>query len=98
MLDSSMAGRRGNTVAPTKKATLLHDSGAWPDPLPQHLIWQGKVEDFLAALPREPLFDLVVTSPPYNIGKDYESKTNLNEYLQWQTRIIDQLLPRLKPA
>lgn len=28
------------------------------------------VEKFLDALPQQPLFDLVVTSPPYNIGKE----------------------------
>lgn len=27
---------------------------------------------FLDSLPKEPIFDLVVTSPPYNIGKEYE--------------------------
>ena len=35
------------------------------------------VEKFLDALPEEPLFDLVVTSPPYNIGKEYENKVDL---------------------
>lgn len=29
------------------------------------------VEKFLDALPMQPIFDLVVTSPPYNIGKEY---------------------------
>ena len=28
------------------------------------------VEKFLDALPMQPIFDLVVTSPPYNIGKE----------------------------
>ena len=34
-------------------------------------------------LPQEPLFDLVVTSPPYNIGKEYERPLPLDEYLKW---------------
>ena len=29
------------------------------------------VEQFLDSLPEEPIFDLVVTSPPYNIGSLY---------------------------
>lgn len=61
-----------------------------------HAVWLGDVEKFLNALPKEPLFDLIVTSPPYNIGKEYESRIGLEKYLEWQERIIDGLIPRLK--
>lgn len=54
------------------------------------------VERFLDALPREPLFDLVVTSPPYNIGKEYENQIPLADYVAWQKRIIEKIYPRLK--
>lgn len=30
-----------------------------------------------------PSFNLTVTSPPYNIGKEYETHTSLDEYIQW---------------
>lgn len=63
-----------------------------------HALWQGDVEKFLKGLPREPLFDLIVTSPPYNIGKEYETRTGLEKYLEWQEGIIDELIPRLKPG
>lgn len=33
-------------------------------------------------------FDLTVTSPPYNIGKSYENKITLEEYLSWSTTWI----------
>lgn len=59
-------------------------------------IWRGDSETFLSKLPREPIFDLVVTSPPYNIGKAYESKSTLIDYMAWQERIIDEIIPRLK--
>jgi adenine-specific DNA-methyltransferase len=59
-------------------------------------LWRGDTEAFLAGLPEEPIFDLVVTSPPYNIGKSYESKEALASYLEWQARIIDRIIPRLK--
>ena len=59
-------------------------------------MWQGDAEALLRALPIEPLFDLVVTSPPYNIGKEYEIRTGLDKYLSWQEGIIDELIPRLK--
>ena len=54
------------------------------------------VEHFLDALPEKPIFDLVVTSPPYNIGKEYEKKTSLEQYEEWQERIIKKIVVRLK--
>lgn len=36
--------------------------------------------------------DLIVTSPPYNIGKSYETKTSIAEYLKVHTEIIKQLV------
>ncbi|WP_333997298.1 site-specific DNA-methyltransferase [Burkholderia cepacia] len=59
-------------------------------------IWQGDTLSFLSRLPVEPIFDLVVTSPPYNIGKSYEVRKKLDAYLQEQEAIIDQIIPRLK--
>lgn len=55
------------------------------------------VEKLLDVLPEEPIFDLVVTSPPYNIGKSYEKKQMpLEEYIEWQKRIIRKIDKRLK--
>jgi adenine-specific DNA-methyltransferase len=62
----------------------------------EQAVWQGDVEIFLKSLPRKELFDLVVTSPPYNIGKAYEVRTELDKYLHWQKRIIGEIVPRLK--
>lgn len=61
-----------------------------------YAVWQGDSERFLQELPEEPLFDLVVTSPPYNIGKSYEKKDTLEAYMGWQERIIELIEPRLK--
>lgn len=61
-----------------------------------YALWQGDVEEFLRSLPRKALFDLIVTSPPYNIGKEYETRTALDKYLKWQKRVIAKLIPRLK--
>ena len=63
--------------------------------LPRALLWHGDVEAFLDNLPREQQFDLVITSPPYNIGKPYEKPTELSEYLEWQSRVIGKCLDRL---
>lgn len=37
-------------------------------------------------------FDLIITSPPYNVGKAYETKTSIEKYLQTQEEIIEQLV------
>ncbi len=40
---------------------------------------------------------LVVTSPPYNLRKDYEAKTPLNAYLEAQKRVIGECVRVLHP-
>ena len=40
---------------------------------------------------------LVVTSPPYNLGKSYESKTSLDDYLANQERVIAECVRALHP-
>ena len=42
--------------------------------------------------------DLVVSSPPYNIGKSYERRTAISDYLNRQLPVIDQLVRVLKPT
>ncbi len=69
--------------------------GTLPNTLSTQL-FQIDVERFLDALPMQPLFDLVVTSPPYNIGKEYEDQMPLEEYVAWQERVIEKIYPRLK--
>jgi adenine-specific DNA-methyltransferase len=59
-------------------------------------LWNGDVEKFLDVLPSEFMFDLVVTSPPYNLGKVYETKKDLKSYINWQKGIIKKIVPHLK--
>jgi DNA modification methylase len=40
-------------------------------------------------------FDLIITSPPYNIGKSYETKTSIEKYLETQEEIIFELVRTL---
>jgi DNA modification methylase len=50
-------------------------------------------DDALQQLKKLPenTFKLIISSPPYNIGKEYEKQTSLQDYLDWQTQIIEQL-------
>jgi adenine-specific DNA-methyltransferase len=41
--------------------------------------------------------DLILSSPPYNIGKSYEKKENLSFYLKWQQELIKRYYEVLKP-
>lgn len=46
------------------------------------LLYQGDCVELLS-LVSEDTFDLTVTSPPYNIGKEYEAKRDIAEYIDW---------------
>lgn len=40
---------------------------------------------------------LIVTSPPYNLGKEYETKSSLDDYLATQSAVIKQCVRLLHP-
>jgi adenine-specific DNA-methyltransferase len=40
-------------------------------------------------------FDLILTSPPYNVGKEYEMQTSIEKYLETQEEIISELVRTL---
>lgn len=40
---------------------------------------------------------LVVSSPPYNLGKPYEKRVEFKEYLSWQREVAEELVRVLKP-
>ena len=69
--------------------------GAIPDTAAA-AIFQMDAGHFLDALPQQEIFDLIVTSPPYNIGKAYEKEMPLDEFILWQREIITKLCPLLK--
>lgn len=58
-------------------------------PTEQIVIHSGNCLDFLKTVP-DGAFQLVVTSPPYNIGKEYERKMNLRTYLIQQAEVIKE--------
>jgi DNA modification methylase len=61
------------------------------------LHYEMKNEDCLSVLKRtdDNKFDLVLTSPPYNVGKSYETKTSIEKYLETQEEIITELVRTL---
>jgi adenine-specific DNA-methyltransferase len=53
--------------------------------------------EFLASLPGESI-QLVVTSPPYNIGKVYERRSGLEGYIAEQRAVIAECVRVLRPG
>src|SRR5215475_3251945 len=56
----------------------------------------GDVSDVLRTLPSKK-YGLIISSPPYNIGKDYERQSNLSfeKYVEWLDGIIGELVKHL---
>lgn len=60
------------------------------------VLYHGDVMDFLATIPDKTV-KLVITSPPYNIGKEYETRVSINRYLAHQEIVIRELHRVLHP-
>jgi adenine-specific DNA-methyltransferase len=55
----------------------------------------GDSYEFLKTLPSNTA-TLIITSPPYNIGKEYETKTSIESYLEQQKPVIGELVRILR--
>lgn len=58
------------------------------------VIYQGDCLDLLKQIPNN-VIKLIVTSPPYNIGKEYEKRIKLETYIEQQTQIIRECVRTL---
>ncbi|MGH7112635.1 MAG: DNA-methyltransferase, partial [Stellaceae bacterium] len=52
---------------------------------------------FMRSLPTESM-KLIVTSPPYNLGKEYEKRRSKEQYLAQQKAVIKEAVRLLHPA
>jgi adenine-specific DNA-methyltransferase len=60
-------------------------------------LYHGDCRELLAEVPNSSV-QLVVTSPPYNIGKKYERRVHLAEYLRREKEVIDLCIDKVKPG
>ena len=67
------------------------------DPSGQVVVFPGDCLALLGCCPDE-AFQLIVTSPPYNIGKEYEKKLRLDAYVAQQARVIKECFRTLSPT
>lgn len=54
------------------------------------VLHEGDALEFLATVPSETV-KLVVSSPPYNLGKSYETRVSIEHYLATQAEVIREL-------
>ena len=70
---------------------LLLSDGAFPPAEEMRatdlILYQGDCRDLLAATPAESV-QLVVTSPPYNVGKPYETNLDIDAYVRQQAEVV----------
>jgi len=59
------------------------------------VLFKGDILDFLDQVPDE-TFQLIITSPPYNMGKEYEKKITLEKYLKQQKEVIKKCVQKLR--
>lgn len=59
------------------------------DPSAGLVLYEGDCLDLLPQIP-DGVVKLVVTSPPYNLGKPYETRMGLEEYVAQQSKVIEQ--------
>jgi len=60
------------------------------------VVFPGDCMELLRTVPDDSL-QLVVTSPPYNIGKEYERRLRLDTYLEQQACVIRECVRSLSP-
>lgn len=53
------------------------------------VVYHGNCLDMLRQVPDKSI-QLIVTSPPYNIGKEYEKKLKLKDYIAQQAKVIEE--------
>lgn len=66
------------------------------DPSADFVLFEGDCLDLLKSLPGQ-IVQLIVTSPPYNLGKEYESRIKIHEYVEQQSAVIKECVRILKP-
>jgi adenine-specific DNA-methyltransferase len=54
------------------------------------VLYHGDANEMLSTIPDNTI-SLIITSPPYNLGKEYETRVSIEQYLETQSQTIAQL-------
>lgn len=60
------------------------------------VLYKGDTDHLIDTIP-DNLVKLIITSPPYNLGKSYESQVSIRQYLKEQEETISKLYRILRP-
>lgn len=60
-------------------------------------LYEGDCLDFLEQF-EDNSVQLIITSPPYNVGKEYEEPMSFDDYLIWQDLVIEKCIAKLSPT
>jgi adenine-specific DNA-methyltransferase len=87
------------TTKEETQLTLLEDNSSVSTPLPKkkdlNRLHNGDCFEFLKTVDSNSV-DLIVSSPPYNIGKEYEDRSCLKKYLANQEAVLKECFRVLK--
>jgi adenine-specific DNA-methyltransferase len=73
-----------------KGGKISHPNGSVTNMTDEKIIlYHGDCMDLISQIPDKSI-QLIVTSPPYNMGKEYEKKSTLEKYLENQKSIITE--------
>lgn len=83
--------------SPESQATrMVQKTGTFNGAAPTSVLVCQSNLDFMRPL-RSGGMNLIVTSPPYNIGKSYERRTSLDRYIKEQAKVIAECIRLLHP-
>jgi DNA modification methylase len=77
-----------NTTIPLFQLPDIFDDFSAKDRIVLHL---GDTHEFLKTIPNGTA-KLIITSPPYNVGKEYEIRTSIQAYLEQQEPVVSELV------
>ncbi len=90
-MESRRMNARGQSLF-SQKTTISEEFS----PSESIVVYPGDCLALLKTIPDESL-QLIVTSPPYNIGKEYEKRLHLDLYLRQQAQVIAECARALSP-
>lgn len=68
------------------------------DDLTQGALWHGDGLEMLRAVASTTPIQLILSSPPYNVAKPYETPMEFDEYVEWQSRVLATCVPLVAPG
>lgn len=84
-------------ITEEKGNKVLEEQSDFSRSIPLDELHLGDCMNLLRSLPSQ-CVDLVVSSPPYNIGKQYEKRQALEQYLENQRAVLEECTRILKPS